>query len=457
MTVELTEEKTTAPLDSTLLPLPPALPDLHTDQTAWSDLQQLLSSDVTVSIPFSTIHEDFICPITLCLMRDPVQASDGGLYEHEAITNHFASGKRGSFYTHQPLDLDTTLIPAIAVRANIQAAIVAQPELAEFQYLPAAWVRGMHSACRAGLVDTIEDLVRMDKRLLLAVNPRTQLLPLHEALGHENSLSTLMQLLEKYRPGLGLACLLHPDSSGHLPLEFALRTGKPIPVIIKLMAWMGEALAAFQLVNPLPIEVQATLDALLEACIRQGNRAWINYVFVWEGNIEATYMVEEGKELQLAIRGAKYQVALEAAKLLEENALPIHKQAPRPPTAYDSNQIILGIVDIGRDEATEAKELPQVRVVQFSRESKREEREEGSGSLSSNVSGFFHTALTTPSSTAEAVLPPTVVASDTADQSVVIVAAGPNVALTLVPDQASDRQDTLMEDSPTQGLAAGPN
>ena len=34
------------------------------------------------------IPDEFICPITLCIMKDPVIMPDGQTYEREAIANH---------------------------------------------------------------------------------------------------------------------------------------------------------------------------------------------------------------------------------------------------------------------------------------------------------------------------------------------------------------------------------
>ena len=36
----------------------------------------------------SDIPDEFKCPITLCIMKDPVIMPDGQTYEREAIANH---------------------------------------------------------------------------------------------------------------------------------------------------------------------------------------------------------------------------------------------------------------------------------------------------------------------------------------------------------------------------------
>ena len=334
-----------------LLPLPPSLPDYRSNEKAWADVQALLHPRVAAEE--ADIDEDFLCPITQCLMRDPVTTSDGQTYEREAITQWFAAGNNTSPITNDPLE-DTRVIDAIMARRMIERAITKRPQLAELQYLPSTWIIAMHEACRTGDVPAIRTWVQKDKRLLLTANKdvpmgkqeaglavepvalsvphavkgvegdekdasppvgeklkETGVSPLHQAVHHADSLSALIELLEKRQPGLALASLLHPDSAGQLPLEHALRSAMPVSTLVNLMAWMGDALAAFQLSAPLPDQVQPVLTALLQTCLLRGNIAWIRQAIAW--GADANAMASEGESLLcLAIRLGK----VEAVSLL---------------------------------------------------------------------------------------------------------------------------------------------
>lgn len=62
--------------------------------------------------------EAFLCPITYCLMEDPVIASDGHTYERKAIEDWFQSHDTSPM-TNETLDhLD--LIPNYLARSQIQ-------------------------------------------------------------------------------------------------------------------------------------------------------------------------------------------------------------------------------------------------------------------------------------------------------------------------------------------------
>ena len=79
-----------------------------------------MSGSISASLP-----NDWLCPITLSVMRDPVIASDGHSYERSAITHWFEqstiSPKSGA-HLHS-----TDLIPNIALRNTIQEYLKAHP------------------------------------------------------------------------------------------------------------------------------------------------------------------------------------------------------------------------------------------------------------------------------------------------------------------------------------------
>ncbi|XP_031788789.1 WD repeat, SAM and U-box domain-containing protein 1 isoform X1 [Nasonia vitripennis] len=64
------------------------------------------------------IPDDFLCPITHEIMREPVQCSDGFTYERAAINEWFLCGKFTSPMTNEPLKT-TSLTPNVALRNAI--------------------------------------------------------------------------------------------------------------------------------------------------------------------------------------------------------------------------------------------------------------------------------------------------------------------------------------------------
>jgi hypothetical protein len=106
---------------------------------------------------------------------------------------------------------------------KIREFLEKHPDLAYLQYLPVGWIREMQEACCKGDTVSIRNLVQKDKRLLLTRDQKTGKFPLHRAVLHDDSFSTLIELLESRQRGLGLANLLCPDASGKLPLEYTLR------------------------------------------------------------------------------------------------------------------------------------------------------------------------------------------------------------------------------------------
>jgi hypothetical protein len=65
-----------------------------------------------------TCPKDWLCPITLDLMTDPVIAPDGHTYERSAIENWLKINKT-SPVTNLPLS-SNNLIPNIALRSTIE-------------------------------------------------------------------------------------------------------------------------------------------------------------------------------------------------------------------------------------------------------------------------------------------------------------------------------------------------
>ena len=64
--------------------------------------------------------ENFLCPITCDIMKDPVSAKDGHTYERSAIQRWFDQGKRSSPVTNAVMP-STDLVPNHFVKSQISA------------------------------------------------------------------------------------------------------------------------------------------------------------------------------------------------------------------------------------------------------------------------------------------------------------------------------------------------
>ena len=65
------------------------------------------------------IPEDYICPITMCIMSDPVMTCDGHTFERKDIEEWFKKGNKKNPMTNTPLK-NRDLIPNISIRRMIQ-------------------------------------------------------------------------------------------------------------------------------------------------------------------------------------------------------------------------------------------------------------------------------------------------------------------------------------------------
>ena len=66
----------------------------------------------------SNVPEEYLCPITLTIMKDPVLMKDGQTYEREAIANHLKKSPLSPL-TRQPLDMKDA-IPNYALKSMIE-------------------------------------------------------------------------------------------------------------------------------------------------------------------------------------------------------------------------------------------------------------------------------------------------------------------------------------------------
>jgi ankyrin repeat protein len=324
--------------DLPTLPLPDALPDLRADEKAWTALQANLHPPAVIAEDIN-IDEELICPITQCLMRDPVTTVDGHAYEREAITQWLAT-RQISPATNAPL-AHKTLTDSMSVRKMVDRFLTKNPVLrdSDVWYLPTTWTQALAKACGTGDVETITTLVQRDRRLLIQPDKETGLLPLHLAVAHPASLSAVLDLLERRQRGLALASLLQGDATGQWPLERALRSGQPAATLLKLMAWMGGALETFRLTSPLPASAQASLNAALHFCITQNDLPKIKTLLAWGANANA--LTPQGQPL-LSVAISQGSIAIVTILL----AAKADTETPQPPAGDTALQQAIRLKNI---------------------------------------------------------------------------------------------------------------
>ncbi len=314
--------------DNTLA-LPEALRDYRFVENIWKELRNLLELNTNLSekIAFSHIPSQFFCPVSKCLMYDPIKV----YYLHKKIvlereTLKFLAAEiqkiknmpdyRGAnavvirdyvcaqypFY-EKIADLVLVMIESdlntfkfqtnvivlvdFNMRNQIRRLIEEKPKLIEIQYIPFEFIHDMHNACIQGDLTQIRKLINKNYRILFVSDIRTKLLPLYHAVANEVSFTFLIQQLDQLRQGLALTALLHPDERGQLPLEHALRAGESVTLILKIMSWMGRTLDTFKLTGPLPKDRQSFLNCLLLMCVLQGNLKWTEKLISWGADLYA--------------------------------------------------------------------------------------------------------------------------------------------------------------------------
>ena len=105
------------------------------------------SSHGAVQAPVEDIPSDFLCPIFLKVMADPMVCADGNTYEKRAIERWFAEGHLTSPLTNQTLQ-ERTLLPNLTLKWEIA---------------------GFHSANTSkNITQPVQATVRKSKRLNLS-------------------------------------------------------------------------------------------------------------------------------------------------------------------------------------------------------------------------------------------------------------------------------------------------
>ncbi|GEM_PF-6971892 len=229
------------------------------------------------------------CKRTKLIMSDPVIiVPNGEIAEREAIIKENITG------------IPLKLIDATVIAKQIKSQLHNRHYLEKIQYLPIAWMEEMADACKRGNVATIRQLYKKNYRLLMMPKHDTQCIPLQYAIQNEQSLMTVLELLDNRRKGLALASLLHPDRLGYLPLDNALHYNSSLNIILKLMACMGDALNSYTLKGTLPEKRKSMLNQLLLVCILRGNTAWAKKVLSWGGDMQAV-MDQDKTVLAIAV------------------------------------------------------------------------------------------------------------------------------------------------------------
>ncbi len=226
-----------------------ALPDLNQDEKAWTTLQSILHPQPSEI----EIDEDFLCPITQSLIRDPVATCDGQMYEREAIEQWFSKGNTTSPNTNKPLK-NTQLTPNVFAKKQINSLVEKNSTLKDSEewYLPQSWIVELQAACKTGDEKQIKRLASRDRRLLVHAfkDQYGGQTALHFATaGNPKALEVMIELLENRQRGLALAGLLQADREGRLPFHQALLAKQDAQTLIKLMTQMGRQIAQIQ---PLP-------------------------------------------------------------------------------------------------------------------------------------------------------------------------------------------------------------
>ena len=218
-----------------------ALPDLSQDEKAWTTLQSILHPQPSEV----EIDEDFLCPITQLLIRDPVTTCDGQMYEREAIEQWFSKGNTTSPNTNNPLE-NTQLTPNVFAKKQINSLVEKNSALKDSEewYLPQSWIAELQAACKTGDEKQIKELASRDRRLLVHAfkDQHGGQTALHfAAAGHPKALDVIIDLLENRQRGLALAGLLQADREGRLPFHHAVLAKQDAQILIKTDDPNGQA------------------------------------------------------------------------------------------------------------------------------------------------------------------------------------------------------------------------
>ena len=226
-----------------------ALPDLSQDEKAWTTLQSILHPQPSGI----EIDEDFLCPVTQSLIREPVTTCDGQMYEREAIEQWFSKGNTTSPITNKPLE-NKQLTPNVFAKKQINTLVEKNSALKDSEewYLPQSWIAELQAACKAGDAKQIKELASRDRRLLVHAfkDHHGAKTALHFAAAENpKAMEVIIELLETRQHGLALAGLLQADQESRLPFHQAVLAKQDAQSLLKLLTRMGKQITQIQ---PLP-------------------------------------------------------------------------------------------------------------------------------------------------------------------------------------------------------------
>lgn len=141
-------------------PLPnPSPPPTQPHAESSNERPQKMAKIITSNIP-----EQIYCPITSCIMQEPVVADDGYTYEREAIEQHLNTSLQSPLLPH--IKLSSKLILNRAIKSLIDSLIEKNDSLRNELYFSKAMQEAVVNAIKNGQKELLQNLIIKDKRIL---------------------------------------------------------------------------------------------------------------------------------------------------------------------------------------------------------------------------------------------------------------------------------------------------
>jgi len=176
-------------------------------------------------------------------MFDPVNTSDGEVYEREAIEewlkNHDTCPRTNTVLPTK------NLIPSKGMKRMISGFLDKHPavKLSDQYYLPKTLVTQIRTACQENSIENLKRLVETDVRLLLKPYEDHDLRTLlHEVceLSQVSLVQSVVQWLEDYETGSSLSLLDNADMTKLTPLDLAIDRNPDLSVSLWLGSLLGD-------------------------------------------------------------------------------------------------------------------------------------------------------------------------------------------------------------------------
>ncbi len=289
------------------LVLLPTLPDVSQDAKRQLAAESLMTPTV-VTVPITSALKDG--HFTKKIFADPVITAAGDTYEREQIETWLKD------HDTNPLDNerleDKTLRPNKTKMREVNEFLEQNANLrnSDELYLPRGWVRELEQACMEGKLEVIKRWCDRDPRLSswtfsfeekeYEVYRGKTMLHLACAKGTLAAVNHLLTLEEKRAEGLGLLLLLKKDSTGKLPIHYAMTTDRDPQMMRQLAVQMGKHLVEVAPVDlpTMPGEKQRQMTAL--------------HLAVMNNDVE-TIMTLLRNKVDLTVKDSEGNTALHAA------------------------------------------------------------------------------------------------------------------------------------------------